>query len=87
MKYNQGENSMQVPLVSYTSTDSLPEKGDAYHNNHQQLKHKHTTCSYLLFTQCLFDSNKIKHDYYWGKECMKNFWKDFKEQVMKITNF
>ena len=55
---------MQVPLVSYASNDSLPEKGDAYHNNHQQLKHKHTTCSYLLFTQCLFDSNKIKHDYY-----------------------
>ena len=47
----------------------------------------HTTCRYSLSTQCLFDSNKNKDDYYRGKDCMKNFCENLKEHLMKTTNF
>ena len=42
---------------------------------------------YSLFTKCSFDSNRNKHDYYRVKDCMKNFWKDLREHVMKTTDF
>ena len=47
----------------------------------------HSACSHPLFTKCSFGSNRNKHDYCRGKDCMKNFCKDIREHVMKITNF
>ena len=48
-------------------------------------KHKPSGCS--LFTNCSFDLTKNKLDCYRGKECMKRFCKDLKENVTKIINY
>ena len=48
---------------------------------------KHTACGYSLFSKCSFDSNRNKHDYYRGKDCMKNCCIGLNEHVMKITDF
>lgn len=40
-----------------------------------------------MFTQYSFDSNGNEHDFYSGKNCMKNSCKDLREHVVKITNF
>ena len=36
----------------------------------------HAACGNSLFINCSFDSNKNKHDYYRGEDCMKNFVKN-----------
>ena len=51
---------------------------------HQQLKQisiLHVVIHYLRIVHLI--AIKIKHDYYRGKDCMKNFYKDLREHVMK----
>lgn len=48
---------------------------------------KHTARGYSLFIQCSFDSNRNKHEYYKSKGCMKNSFKNLREQVIKIASF
>ena len=91
LKYRLGENFMKFPFVIYPNTEFLLEKVDTYHNDLEKSSTteviKHTTYGYSLLTQCSFDNDRNKHDYYRGKNCMKIFCKDLKECVMKITNF
>ena len=91
VKYNHGENSMKIAFVIYAETESLFEKLHAYLDNPEKLSitivNKHTAFTYSSFTQFSFDSNKNKHDYYRGKDCVKNFCKYLKEHLMKITIF
>ena len=48
---------------------------------------KHAAFGYSLFTHCSFDTIKNKLDYYRGKNCMKNFCLDLKENATKIINY
>ena len=48
---------------------------------------KHTPSGYSLFTPCSFDKMRNKLDYYRGKDCMKTFCKDLREQATKIINY
>ena len=48
---------------------------------------KHTPSGYSLFTHCSFDKMRNKLDYYRGKDCMKTFCKDLREQATKIINY
>ena len=53
----------------------------------QQPKHaQHMPCIYSLFTHCPFDSNKYKHRYYRGANCMKRFCADLRNHATKIKN-
>ena len=58
----------------------LHEKTDACQSNSETSStaklNKQNTCGYSLFINCSFGTNKIKHDYYRGEDCMKNFFKD-----------
>ena len=45
---------------------------------------QHAVCVYLLFTNSLFDTNRYKNDYYWGKYSIKNIPKDLKQHTTKI---
>ena len=78
-------------FIIYAGKKPLLEKRNTCHNNLEKwLKVKvneHTVCVYSLFTHCSFDSNKNKHDYCRGKGCIKKFYKDLKEHVMKINDF
>ena len=89
LKYKHGENSVKGPFVISAVTESLLEKVGACYNdleNPSTVKvNKQTACSYLLFTQCSFDSNRNKYDYFRNKDCTKNLCKDLKENIMKKT--
>ena len=82
---------MKIAFVIYAETESLFEKLHAYHDNPDKLSttivNKHTASGYSSFTQFSFDSKKNKHDYYRGKDCVKNFYKYLKEHLIKVTIF
>ena len=48
---------------------------------------KHTASGDSLFTHCSFDATKNKSDYYRGKDCMKNVFKDLKEHTKNRVNY
>ena len=37
LKYNQGEKSMKVPFITYADLESLLEKMNTCHNNHETI--------------------------------------------------
>ena len=87
LRYNHGEKSIKVPFIIHADLQSLLEKMSTCHNNPKKSSttkiNKHTASGYSLFTQCLIDATKIKHDYYRGKNCMKNFCLDLKRTCNK----
>ena len=84
---------MKVPFIIYADLESLLEKMDTCYNNPKKSSttkiNKHTASGYSLFTQCSFDTTKIKFDYYRGKNCMKSFGLDLRERehAIKIINY
>ena len=85
------EKSMKVAFVIYADAEPLLEKIDTFYSNWEKLSiakvNKHTACGYSLFTHYSFNSNKNKHDYYRGEDCMKNFCKRFKEYKTEIIDY
>ena len=80
LKYNRGEKSMKLLFLVDADTESLLEKIDTCHSNRMHVinsKSKKTYCMWLfiIYTQCLFDSNKNKneHAYYRGEDSMTIF--------------
>ena len=67
------------------------EKTDICHNNpktfYTEKKAKHKPSGYALVIYCSFDKTKTAVSYYRGKDCMKIFCKDLKNQAMKIINY
>ena len=82
---------MRVPFIIYADFESSFGKINTCYNNSEKSPttkiNKHTPSGYSLFKHCSFDAAKNKLDYYRGKDCMKNFCKDFKEHVIKIINY
>ena len=48
---------------------------------------KHTVCGYSIFIKHAFDTKKSKPDCHRGKDCIKKFCKDLKENAMKIITY
>ena len=90
IKYNQGKKSIKLPFVVYADLECLLEKMSTCQNNPNESSateiNKHTPSGYSIFTHCSFDQSKNKLDHYRGKDCMKKFSKDLREQAMKIIN-
>ena len=80
IKYNQGENSIKFPFVTYADLECLLEKMSTRQNNPNESStteiNKHTPSGYSVFSHCSFNQTKNKLDYYRGKDCMKKFPKD-----------
>ena len=81
-KCNYGKKSMKIPFIIYADIQPLLEKIDTCYNNPKNSSttkiNKHTAYSlfdHSLFMYCSFDATKNEHNYYIGKDCMKNFWK------------
>ena len=91
LKYNHGENSMQVPFIIYADLEFLLEKMSTCHNSSEKSSttkiNKHTPYGYLLFTNCSFNLTKSKFDCYRYEDCMERFCKDWKEHATKIINY
>ena len=91
LKYGHGEKPMKLPFITYADMESLVDKIDTWQSNPEKLSttkiNKHTASGYSLFTHCSFDATKNKHDYYRGKDCLKNFSRELKKHAGKIINY
>ena len=91
LKYVSGEKSLKVSFVIYADLECLLKKLNTYQNNpeksYTEKKATHRPSSYSLVTCCSFDKSLNKQKYYRGKDCMKIFYKDLKDQAMKVINY
>ena len=91
LKYNSGEKSLKVPFIIYADLECLLKKINACQNNpeksYSEKKAKHIPSGYSLINCRSFDNTKNKSSYYRGKDCMKIFCKDLRDQAMKIINY
>ena len=91
LKYFPGEKSLRVPFIIYADLECLLIKINTCSNDpdksHTEKKATHRPSGYSLVTCCSFDKSKNERKYYRGKDCMKMFCKDLKDQAMKIINY
>ena len=91
LKYKPGEKSLKVPFIIYVDLEFLLKKINTCQNNpeksYTEKKAMHKPSGYSLVACCSFDKSKNERKYYRGKDCMKMFCKDLKEQAMKIINY
>ena len=91
LKYIPGEKSLKVPFIIYADLECLLQKINTCPNNpdksHTEKKAVHKSSGYSLVTCSSFDKSKTECNYYRGKDCMKIFCKDLKEQAIKIINY
>ena len=52
-----------------------------------QKKAKHIPSGYSWITCFSFNESKNEQDYYRGKDCIEIFYKDLRDQEMKIINY
>ena len=90
LRFNHGENSLQVPFIMYGDLECLVEKIDTCQNNNDnsytKKKAKHTPSGYSLVTCCSFDESKNEVSCYRGKDCLEMLTKKIIEQAIKIIN-
>ena len=90
LKYIPGEKSLKVPFIIYADLECLLRKINTCSNNpdksYTEKKAMHKPSGYSLVTCCSFDKSKNERKYYRGKDCIKIFFKDLRDQAMKIIN-
>ena len=91
IKYSQEEKFIKLPFVAYADLECLLEKMSTCQNNPNESStteiNKHTPSVYSLFTHCSFDKSRNKLNHYSGKDRMKKFCKDLRENATKIINY
>ena len=91
LKYISGEKSLNVWFIIYADLECLLKKINTCQNNpenhYTEKKATHRPSGYSLVTCCSFDKSKNEQKFYRGKDCMKIFCKDLKDQAMKIINY
>ena len=79
-----------MPFIIYADLECLLQKINTCQNNpdksYTEKKATHRPSGYSLVTCCSFDKSKNEQKYYRGKDCMKIFCKDLKDQAMKVIN-
>ena len=91
LKYNPREKSLKAPFIIYADLECLPQKIDSCKNNPEksdtEKKTKHKPSGYSLVKCCSFDNTKNVYSCYRGKDCVKIFCKDLRNQAIKIINY
>ena len=88
LKYNAGENHMNIQDVIFLEIECLLKKISTCGNDPEKLSTtricKHASCGSSIFNYCSFDTTKNKLDYYRGKDFMKGLCKVLKEYAKRI---
>ena len=91
LKYISGEKLLKVLFIIYAELECLLRKINTCSNNpgksYTEKKAMHKPSGYSLVACFSFDKSKNERKYYRGKDCMKMFCKDLKDQAMKIINY
>ena len=89
LKYIPGEKSFLFSI--YADLECLLRKINTCSNNRDKFytekKATHRPSGYSLVTCCSFDKPKNECNYYTGKNCVKIFCEDLKDQEKKIINY
>ena len=90
LKYVSGEKSLKVPFVISGDLECLLKKINTCQNDpdkfYTEKKATHRPSGYSLVTCCSFDKSLNEQKYYRGEDYMKIFYKDLKDQAMKIIS-
>ena len=90
-RYHLGVKSTRSPFFVYADIESLLRKTDTCINVPSKSStaniNKHEMCGYSLVTRCSFDEKRNKIDYYRGKDCLKKFCYDLKQQAKSIVDY
>ena len=91
LNYVPGKKSLKVSFIICADLECLLQKIESRQNNpknsYTEKKAVHKASGYSLITCCSFDKSENERKYYRGKDCMKMFCDDLKEQVNKIVNY
>ena len=91
IKYNPGEKSLKVPFIIYAHLKCMPGKIDTCQNDpkksYTEKKDGHIPSGYSWITCCPFDELKNEQNYYRGENCMEMFYKELRNQAIKIINY
>lgn len=85
LNFNQDQKSQKIPSIFCADTEYLLEKIYTFDNDPTETN-KQTVCGYSLFTNCLFDSRKCKHDFCRVEKSMKVLCRDLKEHTAEVIN-
>ena len=85
------ENEYEYDGTKYIRIECLLQKISTCQNNHEksytEKKAVHKASGYSLITCYSFDKSETERKYYRGRDCMKMFCNDLKEQAMRIINY
>ena len=91
LTYTPGKKSLKVPFIICADLECLLQKINTCPNNHEksyaEKKAVHKASGYFLITCCSFDKSENERKYYRGKDCMKIFCEDLKDQAMKTMDY
>ena len=91
LKYVPIKKSLRFPFIIYADLECLLKKIYTCQNNPEksntEKKAVHKPSGYALLTCYSFDKSKNERKCYRGKDCMKMFCNDLKEQANKIINY
>ena len=91
LEYVPRKKSLKVPFIIYADLKCLLKTISMCQNNpeksYTEKKAVHKSSGYFLITCCSFDKSGNERKYYRGKDCMKMFCNDLKEQANKIVNY
>ena len=86
-----GKNSLKVSFSICADIECLLQKIRTCQNNNEksyaEKKAVHKALGYSLITCCKFDKSENERKYYRGRDCMKMFCNDLKEQKMRTINY
>ena len=87
LEYKENKKPKKAPFVIYSDLECLLQKtNDDDENKQTTTVNNHTPSGYSNYTQCSFDDNKNKLDYYRGKDCMEKFTDLLKDHATSILN-
>ena len=91
LTYIPGKKSLWVPFIIYADLECLLQKINTCSNNpeksYTEKKATHRPSGHSLVKYSSFHKSKNERKYYRGKDCMKIFCNDLKDQANKIINY
>ena len=85
LEYKENQKSKKAPSVIYSDLECLLEKINN-ENKQTTIVNNHAPSGYSIYSQCSFDDNKNKLDYYRGEDCIEKFTDQLKNHATNILN-
>ena len=82
----ENQKPKKAQFIIYPDLECLLEKTNDDENKQTTTVNNHTHSGYSIDTQCSFDDNKNKLDYYRGEDCIEKFTDQLKDHATSILD-